>query len=65
MKCPPTPGSWLNIVETLFDKMSGPFLRHIRAQSWEELRDGILLGVAEINVAPLVHHWKNFEASKR
>ena len=58
----PTHGSWLNIVETLFGKMARTFLRHIRVQSWEELRDRILLGVAEINAAPVVHPWKNFEA---
>jgi len=58
----PTHGSWLNIVETLFGKMARTFLRHIRVQSWEELRDRILLGVAEINAAPVVHRWKNFEA---
>jgi hypothetical protein len=58
----PTHGSWLNIVETLFGKMSRTFLRNIRVQSWEELRDRILLGVAEINAAPVVHRWKNFTA---
>ena len=58
----PTHGSWLNIVETLFGKMARTFLRHIRVQSWEELRDRILQGVAEINAAPVVHRWKNFEA---
>jgi transposase len=58
----PTHGSWLNMVETLFGKMARTFLRHIRVQSWEELRDRILLGVAEINAAPVVHRWKNFEA---
>ncbi|MGA3327096.1 MAG: IS630 family transposase, partial [Terriglobia bacterium] len=36
--------------------------RHIRVQSWEELRDRILLGVAEINAAPVVHRWKKFDA---
>lgn len=35
----PKHGSWLNIVETLFGKMARTFLRHIRVQSWEELRD--------------------------
>ena len=38
----PTHGSWLNIVETLFGKMARTFLRHIRVQSWEELRHRIL-----------------------
>jgi hypothetical protein len=58
----PTHGSWLNMVETLFGKMARTFLRHIRVQSWEELRDRILLGVAEINAAPVVHRWKKFDA---
>lgn len=57
----PTHGSWLNIVETLFGKMARTFLRHIRVQSWEELRDRILRGIAEINDAPVVHRWKNFD----
>ncbi len=58
----PKHGSWLNIVETLFGKMARTFLRHIRVQSWEELRDRILLGIAEINAAPVVHRWKKFDA---
>jgi hypothetical protein len=58
----PTHGSWLNIVETLFGKMARTFLRQMRVQSWEELRDRILLGVAEINAAPVVHRWKKFDA---
>lgn len=58
----PTHGSWLNIVETLFGKMARTFLRHIRVSSWDELRDRIVKGVAEINEAPVVHRWKKFEA---
>ena len=58
----PTHGSWLNIVETLFGKMARTFLRHIRVSSWEELRDRILKGVAEVNESPVVHRWKKFEA---
>ena len=58
----PTHGSWLNIVETLFGKMARTFLRQMRVQSWQELRDRILLGVAEINAAPVVHRWKKFDA---
>jgi transposase len=58
----PKHGSWLNIVETLFGKMARTFLRHIRVQSWEELKDRILKGIAEINAAPVVHRWKNFDA---
>lgn len=58
----PTHGSWLNIVETLFGKMARTFLKHIRVKSWEELRDRILLGIAEINAAPVVHSWRKFNA---
>jgi transposase len=38
----PKHGSWLNIVETLFGKMARTFLKHIRVNSWEELRGRIL-----------------------
>ena len=58
----PKHGSWLNIVETLFGKMARTFLRHIRVQSWEELKQRILLGIAEINAASVVHRWKKFDA---
>lgn len=58
----PKHGSWLNIVETLFGKMSRTFLRHIRVKSWEELHHRILKGVEEINAAPVVHRWKKFQA---
>jgi hypothetical protein len=58
----PKHGSWLNLVETLFGKMAHTFLRHIRVQSWEELKARILQGIAEINAAPVVHRWKNFQA---
>lgn len=58
----PKHGSWLNIVETLFGKMARTFLRHIRVQSWEELKVRILKGIAEINAAPVVHRWKKFDA---
>ena len=58
----PKHGSWLNIVETLFGKMTRTFPRNIRVQSWEELRDRILQGIAEINADPVVHRWKKFGA---
>lgn len=57
----PKHGSWLNLVETLFGKMAHTFLRHIRVKSKAELKERILLGVAEINAAPVVHRWKKFE----
>lgn len=57
----PKHGSWLNIVETLFGKMARTFLKHIRVQSWQELRERILMGIAEINAQPVVHRWGKFE----
>jgi transposase len=60
----PKHGSWLNLIETLFGKMARTFLKHIRVASLQELKDRILLGVAEINQEPIVHRWKNFEALK-
>jgi len=57
----PTHGSWLNLVETLFGKMARTFLKHIRVASKEELRQRILLGIQEINDAPVVHRWKKFD----
>ena len=58
----PTQGSWLNIVETLFGKMARTFLKRIQVESWEELRERILQGIAEINAAPVVHRWTKFDA---
>jgi transposase len=58
----PVHGSWLNIVETLFGKMARTFLKQIRVQSKEELRQRILKGIDEINQMPVVHQWKAFQA---
>ena len=58
----PKHGSWLNIVETLFGKMARSFLRHIRVQSLGELKARIRKGIEEINAAPVVHRWTNFDA---
>ena len=57
-------GSWLNLIETLLEKMACTFLKHIRVGSLQELKDRILLGVAEINQEPVVHRWNKFEALK-
>src|SRR5260221_9048435 len=57
----PKHGSCLNLVETLFGKMAHTFLRQIRVQSKAELKERILLGIAEINAAPVVHRWKKFD----
>jgi transposase len=57
----PTHGSWLNLVETLFGKMARTFLKHIRVDSKQELKERILLGIREINSSPVVHRWKKFD----
>ena len=36
-------------------EMARTFLKHIRVNSWEELRDRILMSIAQIYAAPLVH----------
>ena len=57
----PKHGSWLNLVETLFGKMSRTFLKNIRVNSKDELSQRIFKGIEEINAAPVVHRWKKFE----
>ena len=57
----PKHGSWLNLVETLFGKMARTFLKHIRVNSKQELKERILLGIREINASPVVHRWKKFD----
>ena len=57
----PKHGSWLNLIETFFSKISRTFLRHIRVESKNELKERILKGIAEINSDPVVHRWKNFD----
>src|SRR4030066_1491762 len=57
----PKHGSWLNLVETLFGKMSRTFLKHIRVSSKQELKERILLAIKEINEYPVVHRWKKFD----
>jgi transposase len=59
---PPKHGSRLNLVETLFGKMARTSLRSTHVKSWQELKDLILLGIQEINQAPIVHRWRNFSA---
>jgi hypothetical protein len=57
----PKHGSWLNLVETLFGKMARTFLKNIRVNSKQELKERILLGIKEINDSPVVHRWKKFD----
>ena len=54
----PKRGSWLNMVEGFFSKMTRQMLRGIRVKSKEELTNRIYKYFAEINEEPLVFHWK-------
>ena len=57
----PKHGSWLNLVESVFSKMSRTFLRHIRVDSTDELKERILKGVEELNAAPVIFRWNKFD----
>lgn len=54
----PKHGSWLNIIESLFAKMTKTFLREIRVESKSELKHRIMLWVEEMNRSPVIFRWK-------
>ena len=54
----PKHGSWLNMVEGFFSKMSKQVLKGIRVKSKEELKERILKYFEEENLQPVVFHWK-------
>ena len=54
----PKHGSWLNMVEGFFSKMTRQMLRGIRVNSKDELTNRIYKYFAEINEEPIVFHWK-------
>lgn len=54
----PKHGSWLNLVENLFSKMTRTMLREIRVSTKQELVDRIHLYFQELNAAPTVFRWK-------
>lgn len=53
----PKHGSWLNIVETFFAKMTNSMLRGIRVASKQELVRRLELYLAEVNLKPVVTKW--------
>jgi transposase len=53
----PKHGSWLNIVEGFFSKLTRSVLRHIRVASKHELKDRIIAAMDEFNRHPVVHTW--------
>ena len=54
----PKHGSWLNLIECLFAKMTKTLLRGIRVNSIEELKNRIKKWIAEVNETPIVFRWK-------
>ena len=53
----PTHGSWLNMIESFFSKMTKQMLRGIRVKSKQELKDRIYRYFEEVNQEPVVYHW--------
>lgn len=53
----PKHGSWLNLVESFFSKMTKQMLKGIRVQSKQELEERIYLYFDEVNKEPVVYHW--------
>jgi len=54
----PPHGSWLNLIENQFSKMTRTMLRGIRVASKQELIDRIHQYFEEINAAPVAFRWK-------
>jgi transposase len=54
----PTHGSWLNLIENQFSKMTRTMLRGIRVASKQELVNRIHQYFEEVNAAPVVFRWK-------
>lgn len=54
----PKHGSWLNMIESFFSKMTKQMLRGIRVDSKEELEKRIYKYFDEINEEPVIYHWK-------
>ena len=53
----PKHGSWLNMIEGFFSKMTKQMLKGIRVESKEELERRIYLYFDEVNREPVVYHW--------
>lgn len=54
----PKHGSWLNMIEGFFGKMTRQMLKGIRVSSKQELIDRIHKYFDEVNEVPVVYHWK-------
>ena len=54
----PRHGSWLNLVEGFFSRMTRQMLRGIRVSSKDELKERILRYFKEVNAEPVACRWK-------
>lgn len=54
----PKHGSWLNMVEGFFSKMTRQMLRGIRVKTKDELIERIYQYFSEVNEEPVIFHWK-------
>ena len=54
----PKHGSWLNLIEMFFSKMTRAFLRSLRVKTKEELKQRIEKYLDEVNADPVVFKWK-------
>ena len=54
----PKHGSWLNLIECFFSKMTKQMLKGIRVQSKKELEERIYRYFEDVNAEPVVFHWK-------
>ena len=53
----PVHGSWLNMIEMFFSKITRSLLRHMRVDSKKELIQRIYQGLEEINNEPVIFRW--------
>ncbi|MCL1790509.1 MAG: IS630 family transposase [Peptococcaceae bacterium] len=53
----PKHGSWLNMIESFFGKMTRVFLRGIRVKTKKELEERIYKYFEEVNEEPVVYRW--------
>jgi len=55
----PKHGSWLNLVEVFFAKMTKTILKGIRVASKAELKARIMRCLQDINADPVVFRWRD------
>src|SRR5450756_2388848 len=54
----PKHGSWLNLIEMFFSKLTRAFLRGLRVSSKEELKERLLQYIDELNQDPVIFRWR-------